>query len=218
MDQMLALLPHDVPPNRLFLAVFLRRLPADMWNQLAAQDLEPPYAMSATLMLGPRGPFTLLTVGLPWGHRCSPGIQSQTPAAPWDDGGHEGCDGLCFYHTHFGHLALCSRPLCDGRKTANGSLSSGTPPPVRTTNTGPALSFLRMINTTQRGVPAGFTPPCNKIGFTTYKNFHTVQSLQSHCIHTQIHSLTGPVCQLFASHHQRPRHQWGTYVKPGSSC
>jgi hypothetical protein len=47
MDAMLALLPEDVPPNRLFLALFLRRLPEDMRNHLAAQDLSTPEAMAA---------------------------------------------------------------------------------------------------------------------------------------------------------------------------
>jgi hypothetical protein len=47
MDAMLALLPEDVPPNRLFLALFLRRLPADMRDHLAAQDLLAPVAMAA---------------------------------------------------------------------------------------------------------------------------------------------------------------------------
>jgi hypothetical protein len=39
MDQMLALLPRDMMPNLLFLALFLRRLPEDMCDQLASQDL-----------------------------------------------------------------------------------------------------------------------------------------------------------------------------------
>jgi hypothetical protein len=47
MDAMLALLPEDVQPNRLFLALFLRRLPADMRDHLAAQDLKTPEAMAA---------------------------------------------------------------------------------------------------------------------------------------------------------------------------
>jgi hypothetical protein len=38
LDTMLALLPEDVPPNRLFLALFLHRLPEDMRNHLAAQE------------------------------------------------------------------------------------------------------------------------------------------------------------------------------------
>jgi hypothetical protein len=47
MDAMLALLPEDVEPNRLFLALFLRRLPADMRDHLAAQYLKTPAAMAA---------------------------------------------------------------------------------------------------------------------------------------------------------------------------
>jgi hypothetical protein len=47
MDAMLALLPEDVQPNRLFLALFLRHLPADMRDHLAAQDLKTSEAMAA---------------------------------------------------------------------------------------------------------------------------------------------------------------------------
>jgi hypothetical protein len=46
-DAMLALLPDDVEPNRLFLALFLCRLPADMSDHLAAQDLKTPADMVA---------------------------------------------------------------------------------------------------------------------------------------------------------------------------
>jgi hypothetical protein len=45
MDAMLALLPDDVETNRLFLALFLCRLPADMRDHLAAQDLKTPADM-----------------------------------------------------------------------------------------------------------------------------------------------------------------------------
>jgi hypothetical protein len=47
MDTMLASLPDDCRPNRLFLALFLRRLPPDIRDQLVAQDFQEPAAMAA---------------------------------------------------------------------------------------------------------------------------------------------------------------------------
>jgi hypothetical protein len=47
MDAMLASLPDDCRPDRLFLALFLRRLPLDICDQLVAQDLQEPAAMAA---------------------------------------------------------------------------------------------------------------------------------------------------------------------------
>jgi hypothetical protein len=47
MDAMLALLPDDIKPNRLFLALFLCRLPTEMRDHLATQDLKTPAAMAA---------------------------------------------------------------------------------------------------------------------------------------------------------------------------
>jgi hypothetical protein len=46
MDTMLASLPDDCWPDRLFLALFLRRLPPDICDQLVAQDLQEPAAMA----------------------------------------------------------------------------------------------------------------------------------------------------------------------------
>jgi hypothetical protein len=47
MDTMLAALPDDCQPNRLFMALFLRRLPPDIRDQFVAQDLTEPAAMAA---------------------------------------------------------------------------------------------------------------------------------------------------------------------------
>jgi hypothetical protein len=47
MDTILVSLPDDCQLNRLFMAVFLRRLPADIRDQLVAQDLKEPAAMAA---------------------------------------------------------------------------------------------------------------------------------------------------------------------------
>ena len=51
MDSMLALLPPGEVPSLLFLAMFLRRLPADMRDQLAAQNIRDPAAMAAAANL-----------------------------------------------------------------------------------------------------------------------------------------------------------------------
>jgi hypothetical protein len=47
MDIMLPSLPDDCRPDRLFLALFLRRLQPDIRDQLVAQDLQEPAAMAA---------------------------------------------------------------------------------------------------------------------------------------------------------------------------
>jgi hypothetical protein len=47
MNSMLASLPDDCQPNRLFMALFFRRLPADIRDQLVAQDLKDLAAMAA---------------------------------------------------------------------------------------------------------------------------------------------------------------------------
>jgi hypothetical protein len=46
-DQMLALLPDDVQPNRLFMALFIRRLPTDIRDHLVALDLQMLAEMAA---------------------------------------------------------------------------------------------------------------------------------------------------------------------------
>ena len=46
MDAMLALLPPGCNPDYVFLCLFLRRLPADMRDQLAAQNIVDPAAMA----------------------------------------------------------------------------------------------------------------------------------------------------------------------------
>jgi hypothetical protein len=51
MDIMLASLPDDCRPDRLFLALFLRRLPPDIRDQLVAQDLQEPAAMAAVAIV-----------------------------------------------------------------------------------------------------------------------------------------------------------------------
>jgi hypothetical protein len=47
MDTMLASLPDDCQPDRLIMALFLRRLPADLLNQLVGHDLKDTVTMAA---------------------------------------------------------------------------------------------------------------------------------------------------------------------------
>jgi hypothetical protein len=135
MDAMLALLPEDVPPNRLFLALFLRRLPEDMRNHLAAQDLATPEAMAAAANrlfdARPQGVTVAAVAARPSSptnrrspsrqgrqgrdrrRRPTPGRQSNEPAA----------NGLCFYHDSFGARAQRCRPPCSW--SGNGQPADG---------------------------------------------------------------------------------------------
>jgi hypothetical protein len=135
MDAMLALLPEDVPPNRLFLAVFLCFLPEDMRNHLAAQDLSTPEAMAADASRlydaqpqgvtvatmatrpnssnGSRSPSRQGCQGRDRRRRQTPGHQSSKPAT----------NGLCFYHDSFGAKAVKCRLPC--LWLGNGQLANG---------------------------------------------------------------------------------------------
>jgi hypothetical protein len=118
MDAMLALQPDDVEPNRLFLALFLRRLPADVRDHLAAQDLKTPADIAA---VENRLFDAVAAVAarrssrdtLPANRRRSPSRQDgrhegrkQTPGSHGDSG------GLCFYHDRFGKWAAKCEPPC----------------------------------------------------------------------------------------------------------
>jgi hypothetical protein len=120
MDAMLALLPDDVQPIRLFLALYLRCLPADMHNHLASQDLKTPEAMAAAANrlfdARPQG-MSVAAVSRrearshsPGRHRHSPSRHShchrQTPARR----GHG--KGLFFYHDNFGKRGRKYKPPC----------------------------------------------------------------------------------------------------------
>jgi hypothetical protein len=135
MDAMLALLPDDVQPNRLFLALFLRRLPADVRDHLVAQDLKTPAEMAAAANrlfdARPQGASVAAVSdrrgrrdGSPgWdGRRRSPSGRNNrrrpTPARGGDTG------GLCFYHESFGKRAAKCRPPCAW--SGNGSAADGS--------------------------------------------------------------------------------------------
>jgi hypothetical protein len=130
MDAMLALLPDDVQPNRLFLALFLRCLPANLRNHLASQDLKTPEAMAAAanrLFDARLQGMSVAAVSRrearspsPGRHRRSPSRhyhrRCQTPARRGDS------TGLCFYHDNFGKQARKCEPPCSWQgkgQTAN---------------------------------------------------------------------------------------------------
>jgi hypothetical protein len=134
MDTMLA---DDCTPNRLFMALFLRRLPANIRDQLVAQDLKDPAAMAAVAD----------RIYDAWPHGCNvQAVQhaavhavdrSPLPAACRQpsglrDGGRQdksrrreddSRNGLCFYHTNFGARAARCRPPCGW--PGNGSGADG---------------------------------------------------------------------------------------------
>jgi hypothetical protein len=123
MDNMLALLPEDVPPNRLFLALFLRRLPADIRDHLVTQDLKTPAEMAAAANrlfdARPQGAsVAAVSASDRRGRRdFSPSSQNRRrspsrnrrrpiPARSSDN------NGLCFYHDSFGKRAVKCQPPC----------------------------------------------------------------------------------------------------------
>jgi hypothetical protein len=135
MDAMLALLPEDVEPKRLFLALFLRRLPGDMRDHLAAQDLKTPDAMAAAANrlfdARPQGVAVAAVAAQrqyrdssPAGRRRSPsrreGHQDKRRATP-GRGGDSGA--LCFYHDRFGKRAAKCEPPCAW--SGNGQATDG---------------------------------------------------------------------------------------------
>jgi hypothetical protein len=135
MDAMMALLPDDVEPNRLFLALFLHRLPADIRDHLAAQDLKTPAAMAAAANrlydARPQG-VAVAAVAAQRSHRSSsPAGRYRSPNRR--DGRKDKCrptpgrtgDGgaLCFYHDRFGKRAAKCEPLCTW--SGNGQTADG---------------------------------------------------------------------------------------------
>jgi hypothetical protein len=126
---MLASMPDDCRPDRLFLALFLRRLPPDIRDQL---DLQEPAAMAAVADriydARPQGGAVqavhqVVTAEVssldnrspsPAGRRrpanCRDRSRRRTSRRRGDDGGSG--NGLCFYHTNFGARASQCRLPC----------------------------------------------------------------------------------------------------------
>jgi hypothetical protein len=124
MDAMLASLPDDVEPNRLFLALFLSRLPADMRDHLAAQDLKTPDAMAAAVNrlfdARPQGVAVAAVAAQrsyrdssPASRRRSPNHRDSRRDKRRPTPGRTGArGGLCFYHDRFGKRAAKCEPPC----------------------------------------------------------------------------------------------------------
>jgi hypothetical protein len=131
MDTMLASLPDDCQPNRLFMALFLHRLPPDVRDQLVAQDLKVPAAMAAVTDriydARPQGGAVHAVHQVVTADMRSVDGRSPSPAGrrrtanswdrsrrqqSWRRGDDDGSDNrLCFYHTNFGaHATRCRSP------------------------------------------------------------------------------------------------------------
>jgi hypothetical protein len=134
MDQMLALLPDDVQPNRLFLALFIRRLPTDIRDHLVAQDLQTPAEMAAAANrlfdARPQGASIAAVNDRRNRRDNSPGFNGRrrspsrrdnrrrpTPARSGEN------SGLCFYHDSFGKRAVKCQPPCSW--SGNGPAADG---------------------------------------------------------------------------------------------
>jgi hypothetical protein len=93
MDAMLALLPPEESPGTLFLAHFLRRLPQDMRDQLAALDLDLPAKMVARAdkIFDSRAanPSTMAAVNRSRGRVDSPDCRRGRTAGRWPTPGRD---------------------------------------------------------------------------------------------------------------------------------
>jgi hypothetical protein len=132
MDTMLVSLPDDCRLDRLFLALFLRRLPPDIRDQLVAQDLQEPATMAAVADriydARPQGSVVQALHQVATAEVCSADGRLPSPAGrrrPTNrrdmgrrrtsrrrgdaDGDRS---GLCFYHSNFGARASRCRSPC----------------------------------------------------------------------------------------------------------
>jgi hypothetical protein len=120
MDAMLALLPPEEQPGTLFLAHFLRRLPQDMRDQLAALDLDSPAEMAARAdkIFDSRAanPSTVAAVNRGRTRADSPdhrrGRTAGRRPTPGRDQSPDGNPDWCYYHRRFGSRASKCRPGC----------------------------------------------------------------------------------------------------------
>jgi hypothetical protein len=141
MDSMLASLPEDCRPDRLFLVLFLRRLPADIRDQLVAQDLKDAATMAAVAdRIYDAKPHTasVHAVALPPPVVNAVSARSPSPASRRRSGSRrdkfrrgqdrhredDGQNGLCFYHSNFGARANRCRPPCGW--PGNGQAADGS--------------------------------------------------------------------------------------------
>jgi len=120
LDNMLALLPPGEPPGLLFQGLFLRRLPAEIRDHLAAGSFDSvrEMAVMADQLWDARqgaGSGSVNAVGgRQGGRRRSPSKSRRYEPGP---------DGLCFFHHRFGDKAHKCRPPCSW--TGNGAAAAG---------------------------------------------------------------------------------------------
>jgi hypothetical protein len=123
MDNMLSLLPPGDQPGTLFQAMFLRRLPAVIRDQLGAIEFNTPRAMAEHADLlwdargGSAGQVAAVSSQNDRGRRRSPFRSPGRGGRSPNRGGRQrqqtpGPDGLCFYHHRFGDRAFKCTPPC----------------------------------------------------------------------------------------------------------
>jgi hypothetical protein len=116
MDSMLSLLPPGDQPGTLFLAMYLRRLPTNMRDQLGALEFKSPRAMAehADLLWDARGGAAGQVAAIGGkserGRRRSPFRSPNRGNRPRQQT--PGPDGLCFYHHRFAERAFKCTPPC----------------------------------------------------------------------------------------------------------
>jgi hypothetical protein len=127
MDSMLSLLPPGDQPGTLFQAMYLRRLPTTMRDQLGALEFKTPRAMAehADLLWDARGGAAGQVAAIGGGSDRS---RRRSPFRSPNRGGRPrqqtpGPDGLCFYHHRFKERAYKCTPPCSwqGNLPAAGS-------------------------------------------------------------------------------------------------
>jgi hypothetical protein len=129
MDSMLASLPDDCRPDRLFLTLFLHRLPAVIQDQFVAQDLKDAATIAVVTNriynAKPHNPGVHTVVpsqpALHAVHSHSPSPASRCYSGSHRDKNHrsqdcrredDGQNGLCYYNSNFGAHAARLRPPC----------------------------------------------------------------------------------------------------------
>lgn len=114
MAAMLSLLPEGEQPGFLFKAVFLRRLPVEMREHLAAKEFPTPQEMAKhadSLWEARNGAASSVSAVMGHERRSSTPGRKQSPWRGRSPRRRGGKDGLCFFHTRFREKAnRCEAP------------------------------------------------------------------------------------------------------------
>jgi len=113
MAAMLSLLPEGEQPGYLFKAVFLKRLPVEMREHLAAKEFDSPQAMAkhADSLWEARNSSSGSVSAIGGG-----GGSGRRPQSPWrgrSPSKKKEKEGLCFYHYRFRERATRCNPPCN---------------------------------------------------------------------------------------------------------